>query len=87
MPSASRLIQRAELEPDVRRTLAEVFDAEWEAIRPAFNDWRHPAVEAARTSMASAAVHLARKGATDPNILRQRLHWIMQRSCPAIREQ
>jgi hypothetical protein len=86
MPTATRLIQRAGFEPEVMKVLADAFDAEWEAIRPAFRDWREPAVEAARTSLASVAVHLARHGATDPALLRRRLHRIMERSCPGVLE-
>ena len=86
MPSAHRLIERAPFDPDVMQTLADVFNAEWEAIRPAFDDWRQPAVEAARTSLANVVVHLVRNGTTDPHALRQKLHRVMERSCPAVRE-
>lgn len=84
MPSATRLIQTATFDPEVVRTVGIVFDAEWEAIAPAFEGWQQPAIEAARTSLAKVAIHFAGKGLVDPDALRQKLHLVMQRSHAAL---
>lgn len=84
MPRAVRLIETATFEPEVVRTVGAVFDAEWKAIAPAFEGWRPPAVEAARTSLAKVAIHFARQGVTDPQALREKLHRVMQRSHAAL---
>ena len=84
MPRAVRLIEAATFDPQIVRTLGDVFDAEWEAIAPAFEGWQQPAVEAARTSLAKVAIHFARKGVVEPEALRRKLHRVMQSSHAAL---
>lgn len=84
MSRAVRLIEAATFEPEVVRTVGAVFDAEWEAIAPAFEGWQQPAVEAARTSLAKVAIHFARAGVVEPDVLRRKLHRAMQSSHAAL---
>ena len=84
MPRAVGLIEAATFDPEVVRTVGSVFDAEWKAIAPAFEGWQQPAVEAARTSLAKVAIHFARRGMIDPELLRQKLHRVMQSSHAAL---
>ena len=84
MPRAARCIQRATFDCDLSKTVDDVFNAEWDAIEPAFDGWQPPAIEAARTSLAKVAVHFARNGVTDPQELRDRLHVAMTQSHAAL---
>jgi hypothetical protein len=79
-----RLIREANFRPEVVQSLSEVFDAEWAEIERDFDGWRPPAVEAARTSLARIALHLARRGTTEPRALREKVHSVMKRSHAAL---
>ena len=84
MSQALHLIQSAAVGPEVAKTIDEAFRAEWACIEPAFDDWRQPAVEAAKISLAKVALHLARHGVTDPVDLRERMRTVMKRSHTAL---
>ncbi len=84
MPRAVHMLQRAKFQPQVVRALSEAFDAEWAAIEGHFDGWQKPAVEAARTSLAKIALHLAKTGTTEPEALREKMHQIMKRSHAAL---
>jgi len=73
-------------EPELLKTLGEVFDAEWELIQPAFDGWPQPSIESARTILARVALHLARKGVTDPDALGEKLHRVMRHSYAGVPE-
>jgi hypothetical protein len=62
------------IEPEVLKVLVQLFGAEWELIRPAFEGRQQALVDAARNVVARLVLHIARNGVTDSDTLRDQLH-------------
>lgn len=65
-------------EPEVVQALSRLFDDEWKVIGPAFEGQQQTSVDSVRTILAKLLLHIARKGVTDPDELRDQLRRMMR---------